>query len=468
MDQERHRKSLSRRLRSSATLLAVLFFACVGGVIDQAYQQSLLNAIEGRLQAHIYTLLTVAEVDGNNILLPQALAETRFNQYESGLYAFVLNGKSEPIWKSQSSNELKPLPIYAVERNDRQFLQLEKTDESGEMSFNEIGYNALGQGIVWQSLSGQEIPITIWVVESSDNYYAPLNKFRWILWCGLLLVAVLMHLGLWVLMYWALLPLGELARDVARVENGELEALPSSYPREVKKAARAINLMLAHEREQLDRYKLTLADLAHSLKTPLSVIKALLEQDKQALSQTLSEVDIQIARMNQSLGYHLKRPVHQSAYSKKGRILIAPLAQRIGNALSKVYANKNMQFEIDIDETIVFPGTEDDLMELLGNLTENAFKYGTSKILIKASDTRLSANKHLVTLAVADDGPGIPVNQRKEILQRGVRLDTQEEGQGLGLALVKEILDSYNAFLEVKASSLGGALFQLQVEYKLV
>lgn len=453
----RSRQSLSRRLRVSATFLALLFFSLVGFVIDHAYQVALLNAVESRLQAHIYTVITAAEVNTNGVDIPDYLAETRFNQFDSGLYAFVLDADNTPVWQSKSSLLLSHFALFNVARSERQFVELELQDAT---------YNGLGQGILWQTLNGEDRPLTFWILEDASDYKKPLAQFRLILWCGLMLVAVLLHFGLWALMHWALSPLSELAEDVGKIESGALDALSSHYPRELRRVSQALNLMLAHERQQIERYKLTLADLAHSLKTPLSVMRALLEQS-QVDKTTAHEVNQQIDRMNQSVSYHLKRPVHQSVYSKKNKVLIAPSIYRVLNALSKVYAEKNMEFKVDVGETVLFPGSEDDLFELLGNLLENGFKYGKRRLSISAQERRLSSGLHEIDLFIDDDGPGIPIEKRRLILKRGVRLDSQAEGQGLGLALVKDILQNYNTKLEISDSPLGGARFKVRFSYAL-
>lgn len=446
------RSSLSRRLRVSATLLALLFFSLVGFVIDQAYQVSLLSALESRLQAHIYTLLTVSEVAADDIKIPEYLAETRFNQFDSGLYAFILDEQATPIWQSKSSLLLDHIGLFTVDRTEREFVQLALPDAV---------YNGLGQGVLWQEASGDEKLMTLWVLEDSNDYTQPLVQFRWILWSGLILVAILLHFSLWGLMHWALRPLNELADDVGKIEAGTLDALPSNYPRELQDVSKALNLMLAHERQQINRYKLTIADLAHSLKTPLSVIKAYLEQESKVDSHTAYEIDQQIDRMNQSVSYHLKRPVQKSAYSKV-RVPLAPNVLRVVKALSKVYADKQVELRVDVCETLYFPGSEDDLFELLGNLCENGFKYGHRKLTVSAQKFSNSAGDIGLDLCIDDDGPGIPQKKRHIILKRGVRLDSQEEGQGLGLALVKDILQNYNTKLEISDSPLGGARFQVK------
>jgi len=434
----------------------------VGIVIERAYQLNLLNAVESRLQAHIYTLLTVAELEDGELRIPDLLAETRFNQFDSGLYAFVLDSNSQLLWQSKSFQLLNHVELFTLSRDTQQFVQF---ISSGEQ------FNALGQGFLWQGLNGQTMPVTLWVLEDNDYFLEPLTQFRWILWSGLVLVAVLLHFGLWALMYWALRPLKDLARDVHAIEIGELEALPANYPREVRVLSQAFNHMLEHERRQLNRYKSTLADLAHSLKTPLSVIKALLD-DPSCQGELRHQVTQQLTRLNQSVSYHLKRPIHQPAYLKQSWCAILPCAKRLTNALSKVYAEKKIVVTLAIKTNVMFPGQEDDLFELLGNLIENGFKYGDSRLQIFAHESTTSGDgnstirpQRTLTLGIADDGAGVPVAKRLAIMQRGVRLDAQAEGQGLGLALVNEIVDKYTAKLTIETSELGGALFKLEFVY---
>jgi two-component system sensor histidine kinase PhoQ len=236
------------------------------------------------------------------------------------------------------------------------------------------------------------------------------------------------------------------------------------HPRELEPLTDSINAFIESERENLERQRNTLADLAHSLKTPLAVLRTQL--DSGAQDQDLrQEFDVQLRRMNNLVSYQLAR-----AASSGHKLFSAPLpiesnAEEIVRGLEKVYAGKGVLCEFDIDEGARFHGEPGDLQELLGNLLENAFKWARSRVLltIRAGATAPNRRPGLL-IAVDDDGPGIRPEQVAVVLQRGVRGDERVQGHGIGLAIVQDIVRSYRGELEVVTSpELGGARFEVQL-----
>jgi two-component system sensor histidine kinase PhoQ len=211
--------------------------------------------------------------------------------------------------------------------------------------------------------------------------------------------------------------------------------------------------VLASERQQRQRYRNTLDDLAHSLKTPLSVISGSLQQ--QQGDQTIAE---QVERMNQIISHQLQRAVVANPGVPGRAVAIQPIVERLVASLGKVYRDKNIQPDIQINPDISFNGDERDLMEVLGNLIENAFKYGKQKISVSGDQTQKT-----ITIIIEDDGKGVAKEARQTILQRGARADTVTSGQGIGLAVAVDILSSYQGSLQVDESILGGAKFRLSL-----
>ena len=250
-----------------------------------------------------------------------------------------------------------------------------------------------------------------------------------------------------------------MARDLKQIESGEKNQLTEDYPKELQGVTNNLNVLIETERKQQDRYRTTLGDLAHSLKTPLAVIAGIM----QALStrpkdtkQQLEAVDEQLVRMNQIVSYQLQRAVQSNSGSALAKqVPVMPIAIKVLDALQKVYRDKAVVVQTQLAADAVFHGDERDLLEVLGNVLDNAFKYGHSQVRISA-ETK-AHNPPGLQIVIEDDGPGISAEKQEFVLQRGARADTLVQGQGIGLAVVTDIVDSYDGTIEVAFSDLGGA-----------
>jgi two-component system sensor histidine kinase PhoQ len=218
------------------------------------------------------------------------------------------------------------------------------------------------------------------------------------------------------------------------------------------------------ERENLERQRNTLADLAHSLKTPLAVLRTRLDSgaDGEDLREELGN---QLRRMNDLVGYQLTRAASGGHKLFAAPVAIEPHAEQIVRGLEKIYAAKGVICEFEIDPDARFHGEPGDLQELLGNLLENAFKWAHSRVLLTIRSGATAPNRRPgLLIAVDDDGPGIRPEQVAVVLQRGVRGDERVQGHGIGLAIVQDIVRSYRGELEVVTSpELGGARFEVQL-----
>jgi two-component system sensor histidine kinase PhoQ len=284
-------------------------------------------------------------------------------------------------------------------------------------------------------------------------------------------VAVLLLVLQVVFLRWGLSPLHRMATDLKSIEAGASEALQGTYPRELKGVTDNLNLLIKSERKQQARYRTTLGDLAHSLKTPLAVITGVAEKlGKEKANglapETVAQIETveeQLERMNQIITYQLQRAVQANGASALARrVPVKKALERILGALDKVYASKGMRHTEEIDESAVFYGDERDLMEILGNVLDNAYKYGHAELRVSIQVVR--GGREQLSLVVEDDGPGIAEEQRQFVLQRGARADTLAQGQGIGLAVVTDIVASYGGLIDVDNSPLGGARIQIVFE----
>ena len=241
---------------------------------------------------------------------------------------------------------------------------------------------------------------------------------------------------------------------------GERERLSDEHPSEMLRLTDSLNRLLDSERSQRERYRNSLADLAHSLKTPLAVLQGVSENlaDEPRNREQVQVLQSQIERMSQQIGYQLQRASLRKSGLVRHRVQLGPLLDTLAGALDKVYRDKRVILERDFPEHLSLPPEQGALLELLGNLLENAYRLCLARVRISARQQDGGYE-----LRVEDDGPGIPPDQRQRILQRGERLDTQHPGQGIGTAVVMDILDSYGGSLALDDSELGGACFRIRL-----
>jgi two-component system sensor histidine kinase PhoQ len=453
--------SLQTRLLTAVSVLLAVFLGLTGVVLDRAFRSSVEAGVAEQLQVQLYVLLAAVEEDAGEFYFLEDLREPRFTQLNSGLYALVHTPQQEELLRSPSALERDFDGLFAnwsaLGRGDTYF--------SRESAADGEEYFIAAYGVVWEN--GQD-QYDFVVLESTGTYLAEVNNFRTSLWSWLGGVAILLLVLQVLLLRWGLSPLRRLARDLKLIESGASEQLEGAYPRELRPVTENLNLLIKTERKQQARYRETLGDLAHSLKTPLAVIAGVMHGlgDSRASAQsTVSAeqrrtVEEQLERMNQIVGYQLQRAVKSTGSTALSRrVNVQETAARLLRALEKVYAQQPREIVCDIDPAIAFLGDERDLMEMLGNLLDNAFKYGRQWLSISARVSLAPARQ--LSFVVEDDGPGIPAQQQEFVLQRGARLDTLAQGQGIGLAVVTDIVGSYGGQIDVGTGSRGGARIQL-------
>ncbi|STP81200.1 two-component system sensor histidine kinase PhoQ [Edwardsiella ictaluri] len=278
--------------------------------------------------------------------------------------------------------------------------------------------------------------------------------FSYVLIANVLLVIPL----LWLAAFWSLQPLKALATQVRELEKGQRDSLSENPPHELRGLVRNLNILLNNERQRYTRYRTTLADLTHSLKTPLAVLQSTLRSLRNGKSLSVEQAEPimleQISRISQQIGYYLHRASAHSEHSVLNREVhsVSAILDALTSALNKVYQRKGVDISLDIPPELTFIGEKNDLMEVIGNLLDNACKYCLEFVEVSAS-----LHGGDLMLWVDDDGPGIPHDKRELVFARGQRADTLRPGQGLGLALVDELVNQYDGSIAVDDSPLGGA-----------
>jgi two-component system sensor histidine kinase PhoQ len=442
--------SLSARLLVSVSLLLVFFFGATIVVLDTAFRNAGEQAQEDILDTQLMALIAEAEPNANGeLVMPFELREPRFSNLGSGLYGALMDETDTPVWTSRSALGLNvpygPRPPPGAHR----FSAVSLADGTPLM--------ALSLHVQWELANGDLKPYTFSVAQSLDSFNAQLASFRRQLFTWFGAIAVFMLLAISIVMRGLLKPLRQIESEITEIESGTRTTLSDDFPDELSSVASNMNLLIGSERGRSERYRNTLDNLAHSLKTPLAAIRSVLaEREPDEMTQ---RVETQIDRMNDIVRYQLRKPA--AVRGETFGIVSVPIEEELNKlveGLRKVYKEKSPEIDVRLDSNARFRGDSGDFLEIAGNLLDNACKWCESKVTIRIAPLEgYAPESGAMSLIVEDDGPGIPPDAREKLLQRGMRLDEKTPGHGIGLAVVKEIAQSYGGDIEISESPLGGA-----------
>jgi two-component system sensor histidine kinase PhoQ len=441
--------SLSSRLLISVSVLLLVFFGVTIVVLDSAFIKAGEQAQEDILDGHLMAILAAAEAGEDTLVMPPDLRESRFGNIGSGLYAEVRNEAGEVIWRSRSALGLE-LPEGVFPELGNHLYAEESFDDGTPLA-------SLSLAVLWEFPDGELKQFMFKVSESLESFNDQMASFRRQLFGWFGAVALIMLLAISFLMRGLLRPLRQIETEIGEIEEGKRVSLSDEFPTELTGVARNMNLLIDSERARSDRYRFTLDNLAHALKTPLAAIRALVgDRSNDELSGRFND---QIDRMDEIVRYQLRKPAASVADNLVlSSVPIEKEVRRLLDGLRKVYHDKSPVLESSVAPGLRFRGDTGDFLELAGNLLDNACKWCDSKVkitIVPAEDAKAIASGMVLT--VEDDGPGIPEEAADALLQRGMRLDESTPGHGIGLAVVKDIARSYGGQLSIGRSDLGGA-----------
>ena len=428
-------------------------------VLDTGFRTLSDRQLQALLDAQIVTLIAAAEPNpSGGYDAPLNGLDARLATPDSGLYAEIRSNSH--IWRSPSTAGLHIDFGPPLAQGERQ------------ISYVMVGHGRVAvesRGIAFEDDPKQAHPLTFSVAASLTPYEQQLWLFRSRMLGWFTGLMALLLLSLAALLRRVLAPLRRLEREIHEVEEGRSELLGTGYPRELSGVARHLNALLVGERKRVARYRDTLGNLAHGLKTPLAVMRSALSSDVGSLSTTRT-IGTEIDRMAGIIDHQLKRAAASGgALLGQAPVAVAPLAADLRSALLKVYGRKDLSIELAIQEGSHFMGDRGDFMELLGNLMDNACKWCHGKVRVSTTvEDGPAGGTGSLALVVEDDGPGIAEENRAKVLERGVRTDEKVPGHGLGLAMVHDTVDLYAGKMVVDTSPLGGARFSLQLPGKTV
>ena len=449
-------RSLSARLLVTVSLLLIVFLGVAALVLDIAFRDASEQAVRDVLQVHVLALLSAADPDAQgNLVVSEDPPVEHFTNPGSGVYGGIASDTGSLVWRSGSSIGIDIQYATDVAPGENRFGWLMLADGSQVM--------ALSMGITWEFEDKETRNYTFSAARSLAPYYEQVNRFRRRLLGSFAGLAALLLASLGVVLRWVLKPLRRAESEIKEIEAGHRQELSNGYPTELQGLTTNMNTLIRVGLGRLARYRDTLGNLAHSLKTPLAAMRTTLEHGTPdpADLQTLQE---QIDRMDEMVAYQLKKAATSGGLNLgRGPVDVGETSDRICKALSRIYRDKQPTWKRNEFDGGYFYGDAGDLTEVMGNLLDNAFKWCRGDVAVSlealASEDKRRAGLRLV---VEDDGPGISSEHSSAVTDRGTRIDRQTAGHGIGLAVVKEIVEVYGGTLGIDASPMGGARVEVR------
>ncbi|MDX2427863.1 MAG: ATP-binding protein [Xanthomonadales bacterium] len=443
--------SLRFRLVVLAVLLLTISLGLVGLALDSAFHKSSEAGLQARMESFVYLVLAATEVSDDGILVSaEEPGDPLLNQPGSGIYASLIGERDR--WTSASSLGINlPEPVQ---------IQTGKTDFT--TASDETGnYYTFRYGVSWELPQGQMLPVTVTIFVDPQELQPEFHAFRSGLWQSLALVGLILVLAQVILLALGLRPLRRISEDISGIESGRLERLEGSFPQELEPLKRNVNHLLDTEQANQSRYRNALDSLAHSIKTPLSVIRSSLPSDGTPKTVAMENA---VADMQHLIATRLQRAATSARSSNATAVDVKTQLERLVASLKRVYSQDLINIDVMIEPELAFYGEQRDFLELAGNLLDNACKYGEGQVRISAQKLDSKDSRAGIRLQVDDNGPGIAGDEREELLQRGVRGDERVEGHGLGLAIVLEIVSAYHGEITIDQSELGGARLNVSLK----
>jgi two-component system sensor histidine kinase PhoQ len=467
--------SLRTRIMVSALLVIVVVLPSIGFALNNAFKAQVEENLKDQLNAYFYSVLAVTEFENSDLIMPEALLENQFNVINSGLYALISSAQAPALTDEVEPERLeedRAEQVQAEQAGANQgnilwfsnsflgadFAQDLPSPALGENNFDQIEVNGEAHFIYSFSVrfdiatTNKASPIiTLHIIKDLSAVTQQQNAFSQKLWTWLLILMLVLLVIQVFWLNWTLKPLARFTEELNNVQNGEAEQLSQQYPKELASVATQLNRLLSTEQQQRKRYRNALSDLAHSLKTPLAVIQS--QQDLSSSSQA------QISQINRTIDHQLKRAQSAGSNAWHLGVKIHTVTDKLLRTLAKIYPDIQIDLNNESALDAVFRGDENDLMEMIGNLLDNACKAASHKVLVS-----IEQQAARIIVSVEDDGSGISPLQKSQILQRGKRADTYASGHGIGLAIVQDLVENYNGHLDLATSaSLGGAKFILSL-----
>ena len=446
--------SIQRRLVLISGLVLTVFLSLTGLFLERTYRTNVMAGAQQQMQPMIYSLMGSAEERDAKLDFSSGSSQPRLQQPDSGLYALVTNSDNRELWRSPSL----AMAGEALAGQIMQVAAVTKAPPVGRFDFVQSVSAAelycLSNRVDWEGLSDSQVTFSI--CADQQPYARTVEQFRYGLMAGFGSLFLLLSAAMIWALRWGLRPLRRIQSQLNELDNGNRSELDPVQPVELMPLVASLNHYVVHQEALRTSHRQALDDLAHSLKTPLSVLGLGVKESQPDLP-LLQE---QVVRMQGIVDHQLARVarVTQSDGSTTQRwVPVGQVVAQLLRALSVAYRDHQMDFVES--EKWALRIHRDDLLDMLGNVLENACKYGAGRVRVTTSAS--GGDEGGLLIAVEDDGPGIGADYAADVVNRGTRLDSQTTGQGIGLSLVSDLLSIYGGELLIGSSPLGGAKVSL-------
>jgi len=445
------RPSLARRLVILAVggIFAALAIAAV--VLALLFQQAAIRRFDASLSDLIDNLLAGSTIEDGEVVAP-ALTDLRALRPYSGRYWEI--AEPGPDGRVRALEDLRSRSLWDSElRTPPDLAQRLRAEPGKPIAFDAVGPQQGERVRVmarWTTFYGREGPVIFIAAEDRRpidrevrNFVTATAVAFGLLGAGLI-IAVIIQVRV------GLRPLFRLRTEVAEVRRGKSERLKAHYPSELKPLTDELNALVAHNQETVERQRTHVGNLAHALKTPISVMITESSQRPGPLAEVVTR---QAEVMRQQVDHHLRRARAAARSQGQGeRTSVAEVLDELARTLARIFRDKGVAIDWDAPDDLYFLGERQDFMEIAGNAMENAGKWCKGRVRVRAT----VAGPERMRLVVEDDGPGLTPAEREEVVRRGARLDENAPGSGLGLSIIDELARAYRGALTLGDTPLGG------------
>jgi len=440
--------SLRIRLLAGTLVWIVISILVAGWGLGQLFHQHVEAQFDVELMNHLDQLTAQLILDEQNQAQVRLLpSDPRLNKPLSGLY-----------WQIDQIAVAGELPTKAVLRSrslwDETLSVPADTPTDGEIHQHRIdGPQGVALRVLERTVTIDTNSLRLMVAANESLMTEPIEDFKGHLWMALGILGMGLTLAALMQVFVGLAPLRSMQNALGRVRHGDARNIEGTFPNEIMPLVNEFNTVLAQNAEVVERARTQAGNLAHALKTPLSVLANAANAPEKRDDDLARLVASQVDTVRKQVDYHLSRAQAAASVQVPGmRTAVEPVIRGLVRVMQRVYADRQIEFVLLPDQgNLVFRGEEQDLQEMLGNLIDNASKWARSRIEIQVSD---ESGKFRVS--IDDDGKGIAETERDHVLKRGVRADEQIPGTGLGLAITADLARMYGGDLVLAKSSLGG------------
>jgi signal transduction histidine kinase len=450
--------SLAFRLFATAAAWTLIALPIVGAILYSLISNLIMDGFDNRLRQHTWVLQSKAINGSTEPTRPKDLPEPLFGVTNSGWYWQIKPYKGA-AGRTYVSNSLTTGSLPSPHEKGA-------TRVEGDMSWLDTT-GPLGQPLRIVELIGtinehKDSPTYLFSVAGPLDWpRSTLNNFGLILGVALALTGLALLAATFLQVKVALKPLSVIEKGLTDIRNGEAERLDGQFPTEIEPLQIELNALMESNEDIIERARTQVGNLAHALKTPLAVLTNDSDQNRSPFAAKVSE---QAGIMSNQISHYLDRARMAARANTIGRATpMRPVIDGLKRALERIHLDKGVQITVDCNEKLSFRGEKQDLEELLGNLLDNASKWSSKGVRIKAGAERRESDQpgQWLRVTIEDDGPGVPAIEREKMLKRGQRLDETKPGSGLGLSIVHDLITSYRGTIDLSRSELGGLKVEL-------